>query len=247
MSYLLYCLFRSPRQPRLGIIPGVGGRPVFVVTRNGLSAGLSELAQSDRVPDIPQILAYERVVEFFYRDITIIPVRYGCQLEDPSEAVCLLEKHRGEYEALLYELEGMGEMGMHVLFGSPEAGTESDAWPAPPQSFPLPCNSGAAYLAAKRQRYLGLDRLALHERLLVDEVCGSLSGRFVRHKVEFSDSTRSRLVSLHFLVPRGSVESFRQAARQFRSKEPVKLLLSGPWPPYNFVHSLETAINSATR
>ena len=65
MSYLLYCIFRSPAQQRLGIPPGVGGRPVFVVAQNGLSAGLSELAESDLVPDISQILAYEKVVETF--------------------------------------------------------------------------------------------------------------------------------------------------------------------------------------
>jgi hypothetical protein len=210
-----------------------------VLAQNGLSAGLSERGESDLVPDISQILAYEAVVEHFHRDLTVIPVRYGCQLEDASEALWLLERHRDEYGALLDELEGLGEMGIHVLLDSSGAGTESGAWPPPPESFPLPCNSGAAYLAAKRQRYLGLDRAALDQRLLVDELCGALAGLFVRRKVEFPDSNRSRLLSLYFLVPRASAESFRRAARHLHPKESVKLLLSGPWPPYNFVDSLE--------
>jgi hypothetical protein len=244
MSCLLYCIFRGPAQPGLGTVLGVGGKPVFVVTRNGLSAGLSDLAESDRLTDIPEILAYEKAVEFFYRELTIIPVRYGCQLEDASEAAGLLEDHHDEYETLLHELEGMGEMGIHVLLDIPDAGMEIDACSPPPRPFHAHGNSGAAYLAAKQQHYLGLDRLALHERTLVDEVCGSLSGLFVRHKVEL---TRSRLLSLYFLVPRGYVDSFRHAAHDLRSKQPVKLLLSGPWPPYNFVYSLETASDSTTR
>jgi len=239
MSYLLYCIFRSPAQPRPGIPPGVGGKPVFVLAQNGLSAGFSELAESDLVPDISQILAYEAVVEHLYRDLTVIPMRYGCQLEDASAARGLLERHRDEYGTLLDELEGLTEMGIHVLLDSSGAGPESDAWPVPPKSFPLLCNSGAAYLAAKRQRYLGLDRATLHERLLVEELWGSLAGLYVRRKVEFPDSNRSRLLSLYFLVPRASVESFRRAARYLHPKESVKLLLSGPWPPYNFVDSLE--------
>jgi hypothetical protein len=239
MSYLLYCIFRSPAQPRPGIPPGVGGKPVFVLAQNGLSAGLSELVESDLVPDISQTLAFERVVEHFYRDLTVIPVRYGCQLEDASAARGLLESHGDEYGALLNELEGLGEMGIHVLLDSSGAGTESDARPVPPKSFPLACNSGAAYLAAKRQLYLGLDQATLHERLLVDELCGPLSGLYVRRKVEFPASNRSRLLSLYFLVPRASVESFRRAARHLHPKESGKLLLSGPWPPYNFVDSLE--------
>ena len=239
MSYLLYCIFRSSAEPRSGIPPGVGGQPVFVLAQNGLSAGLSELAESDLVPDISQILAYEAVVEHLYRDLTVIPMRYGCQLEDASAARGLLERHRDEYGTLLDELEGLTEMGIHVLLDSSGAGPESDAWPVPPKSFPLLCNSGAAYLAAKRQRYLGLDRATLHERLLVEELWGSLAGLYVRRKVEFPDSNRSRLLSLYFLVPRASVESFRRAARYLHPKESVKLLLSGPWPPYNFVDSLE--------
>ena len=240
MSYLLYCIFRSPAQPRPGIPPGVGGKPVFVLAQNGLSAGLSELAESDLVPDISQILAYEAVVEDLYRDRTVIPVRYGCRLEGASDARSLLERHRDEYGVLLDELEGLGEMGIQILLDNSGVGTERDAWPVPPKSFPLPCNSGAAYLAAKRERYLGLDRAGLHERLLVEELWYSLAGLYVRRKVEFPDSNRSRLLSLYFLVPRAAVESFCRAARHFHPKESVKLLLSGPWPPYNFVDSLAT-------
>lgn len=240
MSYLLYCVFRSSVQQRLEIPLGVGGRPVSVVAQNGLSAGLSELAESGLVPDISGILAYEKVVEAFFRHLTVIPMRYGCQLEDASEAGGLLERHRDEYGTLLDQLEGLGEMGIHVLLGSPGAGTESDTWLVSPESLRLACDSGAAYLAARRQRYLGLDRGALHQRGMVEELCGSLAGLFVRRKVEFPNTNRRRLLSLYFLVPRASIEAFRRAARHLHPKESVKLLLSGPWPPYNFVGSLPT-------
>jgi len=240
VSYLLYCIFRGPAQPSPGMPPGVGGKPVFVLSQNGLSAGLSELAESDLVPGISQILAYEAVIDDFYRDRTVIPVRYGCQLEDTSVALRLLERHRDEYAALLAELEGMTEMGIHVLLDRSGPETESDAGPVSPQPFCPLCESGAAYLAAQRQHYLGLDRAALDERLLVDELWGSLAGLYVRRKVELPDFARSRLLSLYFLVPRASVESFRRAARHLRPKESIKLLLSGPWPPYNFVASPET-------
>jgi hypothetical protein len=43
------------------------------------------------------------------------------------------------------------------------------------------------------------------------------------------------LLSLYFLVPGSAVESFRQAFRHLSATEPARLLLSGPWPPYNFV------------
>jgi len=239
MSYLVYCIFRTSARQILGLPPGVGGQRVFVVAQNGLSAALSEFVESDLVPDISQTLAYERVVEHFFRDQTVIPMRYGCQLENASEVVTLLGEHYEEYQTLLRELEGLNEMGIRVLLEKSGVGIRADASLVPPDISPGPSDSGTAYLAAKREHFLGLDRAVLDQRLLVDELCAPLSGLFVRRKVESPVLARSRLLSLYFLVPRVSVESFRQAARSLHPKEAVKLLLSGPWPPYNFVDALE--------
>ena len=239
MSYLLYCIFGTSARQDLGLPVGIGRQPVLVVAHNGLSAALSELAESDLVPDISQTLSYERVVEHFFRDQTVIPLRYGCQFENASEVISLLEDHHEEYQTLLRDLEGLNEMGIRVLLEGSEAGTKTATSPVPPETFSGACNSGTAYLAAKREHFLGLDRAGLDQRLLVDELCGPLSGLFVRRRVESPDLTRSRLLSLYFLVPRASVESFRQATRGLHPKESVKLLLSGPWPPYNFVNAHE--------
>ena len=46
---------------------------------------------------------------------------------------------------------------------------------------------------------------------------------------------KSKILSLNFLVPRRSVESFRRTFQEISRKEGMKMLLSGPWPPYNFV------------
>jgi hypothetical protein len=209
---------------------------VFVLEQNGLSAALSELEESDMNPDVPRVLAYEAVVEYLYRDLTVIPVRFGCQFAGAPQALRFLETHADEYGSLLGKLEGLGEMGIHILLDNAALGSKGDAQTAAPK--PVSGKSGAAYLASKRERYLGLDRIALEERVLVEELWNSLAGLYVRRKVESPGAKGSHLLSMNFLVPRTSVESFRLAARQFRSKSPGKLLLSGPWPPYNFVDSI---------
>jgi len=239
VSYLLYCIFRGPLPPDLEIPAGVGGQRVITADDNGFGAALSKLAEPDPPPDTSKLLVYETVVESFYRHLTVIPMRYGCRVECAWEAVGLLRKNHEAYGALLHELEGLGEMGVHVLLDTCGDGMESNAWPVRSRPLPLYGDSGAAYLAAKRQRYLGLDRAGRRQRELVKELCDSLYGSFVRHKVEFPSSGRSRLLSLYFLVPRDSVGCFRRAARGLHRNESVKLLLSGPWPPYNFVDSLQ--------
>jgi len=237
MSCLLYCIFRTDEAQRPERTVGIAGQPIRVVAQNGLSVALSELASSMPTPAIEDTLAYAKVVEAFHHQRTVIPLRYGCYVADSSEAADLLETHHREYEKLLAELEGADEMGIRVLL--PEAETEADDHPRPglPKSLTLPCDSGAAYLAARRQHYLDLDRAASDQRLLVNELCESLSGLFLQCKVEWHDSARNRFLSLHFLVPRALLRAFRDASCRFPSRRPVKLLLSGPWPPFNFVDS----------
>lgn len=239
MSYLLYCIFRGPLPAALEIPDGVGGRSVFTANHNGFGTALSTFADPDSPPDISKLLVYETVVESLYRHLTVIPLRYGCRVGCPYEATVLLRENYAAYGPLLNELEGLGEMGVHVLLDTCGDGTEINAPPVRAESLPLDWDTGAAYLAAKRQRYQGLDRAGLQQRELVEELCDSLYGSFVRHKVEFPSSRRGRLLSLYFLVRRDSVESFRRAARLHHRNESVKLLLSGPWPPYNFVDSLQ--------
>jgi hypothetical protein len=241
MSYLLYCIYRGPLPAALELPEGIGGQRVFTAHYNGLGSALSTLAEPDSPPDIPMLLSYEMVVESFYRHLTVIPMRYGCQVGCPSEAVVLLRENQDTYGALLDELEGLAEMSIQLLLETPGAATGSNLQPVARTAFPLPGDSGAAYLAAKRQRYLGLDRAGREQHELVKELCDSLDGSFVRHKVEFPSFKRGHLLSLYFLVPRDSVENFRRTALRLPQNQTIKLLLSGPWPPYNFVESLGKA------
>jgi hypothetical protein len=240
MSYLLYCIFPRPLRADLEIPNGVGGRRVFTVGHQGLGVALSELAEADLPRDTPQLLVYGTVVESFYRHLTLIPLRYGCRVGSLREAVGLLRKNRDAYVGLLHELEGLAEMGIQVLLDDSTAEAKTDRLEVLPEHFsPRSRAPGAAYLDAKKLHYLGAQRATMLRKAFVEKLCDSLCGSFVRHKVELPSSSRSPLMSLYFLVPRDSVEPFRRAARHQRAKECVKLLLSGPWPPYNFVDSLQ--------
>lgn len=235
MRYLLYCVFHSPRHQKPETLLGVAGQPVSLVASNGLSAAVSRTADSDLAPDNSRTLTYENVIESFHRDHTVIPMRYGCLFEEETQIIRLLEQYCEPYKALLKELEGSVEMGIRVLFQNVDRGNPQNSPNA--ESSASPPATGTAYLTAQRDRYAEKDRMALHQGMISDEICGCLSGLFVRSKREFSLLAGSRLLSLCFLVPRSSVEAFRKAFRYISLNEPAKLLLSGPWPPYNFVHS----------
>ncbi len=185
---------------------------------------------------------YARVIEAVHRNYTTIPMRYGCLFHQVSQVSSLLEQRRRRYESLLKELEGCVEMGVRILLPEGASHTGASAGPAGdelgaggPNWALAPGRPGHSYLAAQRRRYLAQDEATRGWGLLAAKICGALTGLFSRHRQESRNLAGRRLVSLYFLVPRRMLEAFRQAFGQVSARDSGQFLLSGPWPPYNFV------------
>jgi hypothetical protein len=146
MSYQLYCIFRQPLPTALEIPHGVGGHRVFTAHYKGLGAALSKVPDPDRAPDDSKLLAYERVVESFYRRLTVIPMRYGCRVQCPYDAVVLLRENHDVYSALLRELEGLAKVGIQVLLDNPVVGGEIDRAAIPAECFSPPGSASESLL-----------------------------------------------------------------------------------------------------
>jgi hypothetical protein len=219
MTHLLYGIVRQGFYEPLP-------EGMWIVAAHGLAAVVSPVEETSSAPSVSSVLAFEKVVEAIHARHAVIPVRYGCLMHSESEIIRLLEDHRQEYGALLGRLDGMNEMGIRVL---------CPARPGPVSRGPL--SPGAAYLASLRNRYGSGDSLAPEEAELADQIAALLSGCYSERRREISPANQGRLLSLYFLMPKAGVEQFRNKVRQIRPPGGAKLLLSGPWPPYNFAVS----------
>jgi len=235
MSYMVYCIFSDSKMPGRETGLGVGGQPVFLLSKNGLGAAFSDLPPSDFTPDIPRILSYQKIVESFNHEHTVIPMRYGCKFEQESEIVQFLEKHHQQYNALIGELAGHLEMGIRLLREKEEDQGLEDSFLASVclDGIPPLSNPGRAYLSKRKEYYDQEKRFSQENRILTEKFRVEFAGLFTKWKAETSVS-HLPLLSLYFLVPRGFVEPFRKVFRHLRSEKGLKILLSGPWPPYNF-------------
>lgn len=220
MKHLLYCIV----QQDLDELPPEPG--ICVVGAHGLAAVVLRVEETSYAPSVSAVLAFEKVVEAIYARQSVIPLRYGCLMESESAIVRLLEDHRQEYDAILGRLCGMTEMGIRVMF------------PARPEFLPgSPLSPGARYLTSLRNRYGFRDSLAPEEAQVADWIAGGLFGCYTEQRREILPADQGRLLSLYFLTPKTGVERFRSTARQICPPGGAKWLLSGPWPPYNFVVS----------
>lgn len=273
MKYLLYCIFHSRKRQITDNLTGVDDQPVVQVSNNGLFAAVSRITREDLKPDVPLIMAYKKVIDLFHRERTVIPIRYGCLLEEKKQVAQLLEKNRMQYETLLKKLDGCVEMGIRVLIvdcrlsepsvdpdlsgkiedlRNSELGTRnSELENSDPQSAirnPHSHISGQAYLEARKAHYAQEDQMSKEIDTIIEQYRKAFSGLYVKFKAEYPSTGNLQfsivnpksqipnpLVSLYFLVPRQSVERFRRVFRGICRGQSAKLLMSGPWPPFNFV------------
>jgi len=256
MMYLLYCVFESRGDNSQDLPVGVGGKALFSVANNGLNGAVSRIDFSDLTPDISQVVAYAKVVEFFHSAHTVIPMRYGCVFREESHVIESLEERSEEYKALLRELDGCVEMGVRVFLkkagGDIPGGKPCHLCPVfhlGPRGGAL--GAGQAYLAARKAHYAQEEQAERDGNDVLERCRAAFEGLFVKCKAETApfglpqggSPFRVPLVSLYFLVRRERVEVFRNAFHRLGSEESAKVLLSGPWPPYNFAESAEAQLN----
>ncbi len=118
-----------------------------------------------------------------------------------------------------------------------------------------PRHRGVAYLAQRNRYYAQKDGGREEVEATTEQIKTALAGLFVNcrseaHKPdapakafagasglcsEASARNRTTLLSLYFLVRSENVERFREACHRLQQTFPGKVLLTGPWVPYNFV------------
>jgi gas vesicle protein GvpL/GvpF len=220
MKSLLHCVFRYDGTDA----PEECGPEVAVVQQDGMAVAASPWSGGEGPIEVDRLLAYERAIAVLHATRTVVPLRFGCIMDGSAQILRLLEERGAEFEELLGRLEGLTEMGVRVWWKSPaeERFGQAKACPTP----------GARYLAAARRRQAGL--LSPLEEQWAQRICGSLEGSYVLQKREARPLPEGRLLSLHFLTARGAVGDFRERVRRMALPGEAKLLVSGPWPPYNF-------------
>jgi len=231
MKFLLYCIFLTPSEA-LGEIPSaVNGGNLRFVEADGLCAAVSEIDPVNALANVSEAISYHKVIESFHRRFAVIPFRFRTILCEQAEIEKVLKKKSRRYRDLLQELAGCDEMGIRVILNH----AHQPAGTRPQVERPLSPGghySGRAYLQAKASHYSeeSLQEKANAERTA--RFCAEFRGMFRKFK---SDISEPGLVSLCFLVPGEYLERFREAFARMAPRESEKVMLSGPWPPYNFV------------
>ena len=252
----IYCLIESGRRPSAGGARRPRGLP-FASAPELLEIGarlwavaaqvpLSEYGAGqleDRLRDIEWVaeiaVAHEAVVERFAaaKGAAVVPMKLFTMFSGPARARAELSRRRGAIDAVLKRIRGCREWGIRV--------TRSGADRPPREKTAAPA-SGTAFLTAKKQaRDAARDRQ--RRASAAAEAAFASLARLARdaHRHEApAGATTPPLVDAAFLVTDSRQARFKAAARRAAKicrDADAALVLTGPWPAYNFVQATERA------
>jgi hypothetical protein len=230
MSYLAYGILPEQKLCRCSLPRGPQGEPLSAVGEDGLAIVFARAATAAARPAVPDLLTYAQVIESLHQRSAVLPMRYGCLFDGEDQLRDFLRKRHAGFQTQLGELEGCSEWTLRMM--SLDSG-EGSSEPKPAVVWKT---AGAAYLAARRARYLAKEHQRSTATQLQDTMQQAFEGLFRACRPEQTAANGRCIASVHFLVHGDFTEPFRAACQRFRRTTLPTLRLSGPWPLYNFAN-----------
>ena len=233
----VYAIIETP-PPTLDGLRGIDDEPLRVCANDGVGIVFGERAAGTVRPTAPNVWRHEQVAEALMKDRAVLPARFGTVMADPQAVRETLSRHSDAFAHGLEKVRGCVELGVRAMWQAEDEISEPGKHPKPPP-IDAPAASGRAYLLARlqeEQRRRSTVRRAA-------ELAGSLDALF---RACAADGTFKVLPSAQFvmtgayLVPRERVAEFRACVERAGAAHPdLRLLCTGPWPPYHFVPAVE--------
>ena len=247
----VYCIVRSGRKPAVASVPPgmpAGERPSVADAGAGLWLAVSAVPLDRYAPgplesklrDLGWVsetaVAHEAVVEHFARQrgAVVVPMKLFTMFSSEPRAVADVQARRAEIEAILAHIGGCEEWGVRV--------SRSASVPVRARAAAATARTGTAFLAARKQERDALRDASQQAARAAAHVYEELSpmAKDARRREDAPAGALPPLLDAAFLVPSQARSKFRLAARRAAkacAAAGAEMLLTGPWPAYNFVQA----------
>jgi hypothetical protein len=219
-----YCVVPRGHLPPADLT-GIEGRAIELVDVGEVAVWASRTERTQVSIDAVQV--HNRVVEAAVTErVTPVPLRFGQWVEGAEKLQSLMADRAALYATSLAHFAGALEFGLRLI--DPEQPDEAQ------EVQTSEAATGREYMQALRES----SRLAEQRRAYSESVeahVRELMRDIVRDEKVEKAQTKHAVLTVSHLVARERFDEYRDRARRLRSDFPgLRLLLSGPWPPYSF-------------
>lgn len=228
MMIYAYAIIDRPAIPAPDI-SGLEGAALDTLSYRDIGAVVSRCATGKAPPVEANLWQHETVVEALMTDHSVLPMRFGTMLSDEAAVQATLVKRYAEFTAGLDHVRGYVELGLRVLWD------DDSAPPLTPDQQQPSHSSGRAYMMARLEEESKLQVRRERAKALVEDIHTPLA-RLAAETTRRMLITPRLLFTAAYLVKREQVAAFRRGVETLSSTYPeVRLLCTGPWPPFSFV------------
>jgi Gas vesicle synthesis protein GvpL/GvpF len=241
MAWYAYCITERQAFPELlrhrkpipmEAVTGVQGNQIFLYPASDLAVIVSEYSSSQPLNDRAGV-EHARVISDCFKTSTVLPFRFGTVFADDEALRRSIRSNQRQFLTNIERLRGKAEMHLKVVLDdccreqirryNPAA-----ALPAVGKAYLSNLRENAA-LQRERQTKARAVTVQMHRMFL------PLAEEVTCRRVE----TGKMLLDIAHLIDSTGVERYQNkySSASLLMKD-CQMQLSGPWPPYHFVHRL---------
>jgi hypothetical protein len=220
---------------------GISGTDLKAISFDGITAVVSDVKRADLITDRSNATEYAAVIENLAQQFTVLPMRYGSIMESAELINKMLERNYHEFQQNLQKVENKNEFGLKIFCDSEKLKSElrikSEADTQTPEK-PATKIKNSVYkdYVDKKLKEHRLEELML---TYVDSVIAKITGYLDRLNTinKFKKmATDTNIINAVFLLDKERKDALIHVTEDLKNQYPaLNFVLTGPWPPYNFV------------
>lgn len=239
MAWYAYCvtekqafpeLLRHRKPVPLESVTGIEGNQVFLYPASDLAVVVSEHIPSQQTPQ-QSAKDHARVIADCFKTTTVLPFRFGTVFANDELLRRSIRSNQRQFLSNIAQLAGKSEMHMKLTLEDCCREQLKEAFNALPPAGRTYLTDLRESATLQRERQTRARSLSVQLHRMFSPLAEEISCRRM-------DNGKMQLDVSHLIASR-QIERYQnkfQAARE--QMRDCQFQLSGPWPPYHFVHSL---------
>jgi hypothetical protein len=245
MAWYAYCISEKQSFPELSRhrkpIPmesvfGISGNQIFLYPASDLAVIVSEHNPLDKL-DHKAAVEHARVISDCFKLSTVLPFRFGTVFADDEILRKSIRSNQRQFLANVERLRGKAEMHLKVVLD--DCSRE--------QSRPVAMDSvGKEYLSSLRENATRQRERQTKARAVSVQMHRMFSPLDEEVSCRRMDCGKMLLDIAHLIDNKGIERYQNKYSSATQQLKDCHMQLSGPWPPYHFVHRLTRPVHVGT-
>jgi len=218
-------------------ITGMEGNIVFNIPYRDIGVVVSKFGEKIQNVTKDHVLKHEEVVEKLMRRFTVLPIRFLTQFSHEEDVLLMMQAFYNDFRENLDRVRNKVEFGVKIIWSGVKVNNHTMvACRKSDTSIRfLGSSPSRSFVKEKFEKYKAHKEFGEEVERYVSLIDDFFSRFAVEKKLE-KLKTDKLLLAASYLVEKERQEDFKDAFKRARKTlGDLKFLLSGPWPPYNFV------------